>query len=149
MKNILGLLAIAIVACTLGCEVQKVSNTGDATTSEAVAKVSLESNLCGACGCCADCDDCCKGEKCDCGMQKGSALCCTNVKPAEGVVYCKDCGFDTKSESCCADSNTECKKCGLAEGSPICCKVKSGDHDHDEAGHHDHDGDGHDHDEHK
>lgn len=144
MKNILGLLAIAIVACTLGCEVQKEVASGDATTTtNAVAKVSLEKNLCGACGCCSKCDDCCKGEKCECGMQKGSALCCSGVKPADGVVYCKACGHDTKSESCCAESNTACSKCGLADDSPIHCKVKSSDHDHEG---HDHDGDDHDHD---
>ena len=134
MKNLLGFLAVVMMTCVLGCESPTVSeNSGE--TPAASTKVSLEADLCGQCGCCADCEDCCKGEKCDCGMQKGTALCCSGVKSAEGVTYCKDCGFDKKSESCCAEGNQECSKCGLAQGSPICCKIKStevSDHQHDQ-----------------
>jgi len=121
------------MACALGCDSPAV--TDNSTDTPAATKVSLEADLCGTCGCCADFEDCCKGEKCDCGMQKGTPLCCSGVKPVEGVTYCKDCGFDNKSDSCCAESNEECGACGLAKGSPICCKVKAtGDnhegHDH-------------------
>ena len=133
MKNLLGLFAVAIMACALGCDSPTV--TENSTETPAATKVSLDADLCGACGCCADCEDCCKGEKCDCGMQKGTALCCTGVKPAEGVAYCKDCGFDKKSESCCAETNEECGECGLAKGSPICCKVKATGDSDDHEGH--------------
>ena len=100
----------------------------------------------------AGCEDCCKGEKCEkCGMQKGTALCCTGVKPAEKGTYCKMCGFEKGSEQCCADGNVKCDKCGLAQGSPICCKIKSEDHEHDKTqghdGDHDHVGGDHDSDE--
>jgi len=135
MKNLLGFLAVLVMTCALGCEARNVSENPSDTPSS-TTKVSLDADLCGACGCCADCEDCCKGEKCDCGMQKGTPLCCSGVKPAEGVTYCKDCGFDTKSESCCAETNKECAECGLAQGSPICCKVKAAavhDHSHEEA----------------
>ena len=133
MKNLLGLFAVAIMACALGCDSPTV--TENSTETPAATKVSLDADLCGACGCCADCEDCCKGEKCDCGMQKGTALCCTGVKPVEGVAYCKDCGFDKKSESCCAETNEECTQCGLAKGSPICCKVKATGDSDDHEGH--------------
>ena len=133
MKNLLGLFAVAIMACALGCDSPTV--TENSTETPAATKVSLDADLCGACGCCADCDDCCNGEKCDCGMQKGTALCCTGVKPVEGVAYCKDCGFDKKSESCCAQTNEECTQCGLAKGSPICCKVKATGDSDDHEGH--------------
>jgi len=135
MKNLLGLLAIAIMTCALGCDSPSVSENPSDTPS--TTQVSLDADLCGACGCCAGCEECCKGEKCDCGMQKGTALCCSGVESAEGVTYCKDCGFDKNSESCCAETNVECSACGLAKGSPICCKVKAGDsdHAHSEAGH--------------
>ena len=133
MKNLLGLFAVAIMACALGCDSPTV--TENSTETPAATKVSLDADLCGACGCCADCDDCCNGEKCDCGMQKGTALCCTGVKPVEGVAYCKDCGFDKKSESCCAETNEECGECGLAKGSPICCKVKATGDSDDHEGH--------------
>ena len=145
MKNLLSFLAIAIMACAMGCESPTVSE--NSTDSPSDTKVSLEADLCGACGCCADCEDCCQGEKCECGMQKGTALCCSGVKPVEGVDYCKDCGFDKKSESCCAESNEECGKCGLAKGSPICCKVKAVDSEHEGHDHDGHDHSDHDHDE--
>lgn len=125
-----------MMTCVLGCESPTVSESSSETSATST-KVSLDADLCGACGCCAECEDCCKGEKCECGMQKGTALCCSGVKSAEGVTYCKDCGFDKKSESCCADGNQECGKCGLAEGSPICCKVKTtaeAEHKHEEDG---------------
>ena len=144
MKNLMGFLLIVMMTCLLGCESPTVSENS-AETSVASTKVALEADLCGKCGCCADCEDCCKGEKCECGMQKGTPLCCSGVKSAEGVTYCKDCGFDKNSESCCAEGNQECDKCGLAKGSPICCKVKStvaSDHEH--AGHV-HDGHAQDH----
>lgn len=144
MKNLLGFLAVVMMTCVLGCDSPTVSE--NSTDASSTTKVSLESDLCGACGCCADCEDCCKGEKCECGMQKGTALCCSGVKSAEGVTYCKDCGFDKNSESCCAEGNEECGECGLAKGSPICCKIKSSvatGHEHEAH----EDGSGHNHDE--
>lgn len=136
MKNIdsrkfMAMAAVALMTCFIGCEAPSVTSGDTAETT----KVALDADLCGACGCCADCEDCCKGEKCDCGMQKGSALCCSGVASKEGVKYCKSCGFEKGTESCCSESNTACTKCGLAEGSPICCKVKDSDHKHEEHAH--------------
>ena len=75
-------------------------------------------------------------------MQKGTPLCCSGVKPADGV-YCKKCGFTKSSEKCCAEGNETCPKCDLAKGSPLCCKVKSkDDHDHEDHEDHDHEEDG-------
>ncbi len=140
-RKFVAMAAVALMTCFIGCEATSVTSS-DSNTAEKT-KVALDADLCGACGCCADCEDCCKGEKCDCGMQKGTALCCSGVSPKEGVKYCKSCGFEKGTESCCSESNTSCTKCGLAEGSPICCKVKDSDaHNHDEHAHTD--GDAHD-----
>ena len=98
-----------------------------------LAKTSLEADLCGKCGCCADCEDCCQGETCDCGMKKGSALCCTGIKPKDAV-YCKSCGFEKESESCCSDDNEACD-CGMAKGSPLCCKLNKNSGEHGDASH--------------
>ena len=150
-KTIVAMAALALMACFIGCEGTTVSS-GDAVET---TKVGLDADLCGACGCCADCEDCCKGEKCECGMQKGSALCCTGVESKEGVKYCKSCGYEKGTEACCSESNKACTKCGLAQGSPICCKVKADsdaghsheghdlEHDHDDDAHAHADGDGH------
>lgn len=140
MKSILGILFLAMAVMVIGC--------GEPAADESQANVTpvsttgLDSDLCAKCGCCAGCDDCCKGEKCDCGMQKGTALCCSGVKSADGV-YCKTCGFTKGSEKCCAEGNETCTKCSLAKGSPLCCKVKqkeAGDnHDHEEGDDHEED----------
>jgi len=132
MKTVLGLMVLAMAVMVMGC------GEGAPTENTSVTTTGLESDLCAKCGCCAECEDCCKGEKCDCGMQKGTPLCCTGVKPAEGV-YCKSCGHTKGSEACCAEGNETCTKCNLAKGSPLCCKVKHDEEGHDHEGH-DHEG---------
>ena len=135
MKTVLGFMFLAMAVMVIGCgEPTATSDAGDATSKTSTG---LEADLCAKCGCCAECKDCCKGEKCDCGMQKGTPLCCSGVKPAEGV-YCKACGFTKDSDKCCAEGNEACSKCSLAKGSPLCCKVK-----HDEEGHDHEAGEGH------
>ncbi len=146
MKTTSNILSLLAVCCFMlvGCAPEEAPTASSNNASSNIEKVAtsspLEADLCTKCGCCADCEDCCKGEKCDCGMQKGTALCCSGVKPADGGTYCKGCGFVKGSEKCCAESNETCS-CGLAKGSPLCCKVKAEDHDHD----HDHGEEGHDH----
>lgn len=137
MKSFLSLAFVACAALVIaGCS--NPSETADSNTS---VSSPLEADLCGKCGCCADCEDCCQGEKCECGMQKGSELCCTGVKPAD-VKYCKSCGFGKGTDQCCSKDNVTCS-CGMAKGSPLCCKLKdgAGEHVHAEGEHTHGDGD--------
>ncbi len=146
MKTFTTLFAATLMCCVfLGCDqYEKTASqnngkslsdmTSEAASIAAKTKVVRKDDLCAKCGCCARCLDCCKMEKCEkCGMQAGTPLCCTGVKPAERGIYCKKCGFLKGTEDCCAESNVTCEKCGLAKGSPICCKLKQDvddDHDH-------------------
>lgn len=132
MKSFLGLVVVACVALVVsGCS-EPADTAVDKTKTTAAVSSPLDADLCGKCGCCAGCDDCCQGEKCDCGMQKGSELCCSGVKPSD-VVYCKSCGFGKGTDQCCSEDNEACS-CGLAKGSPLCCKIK-GDDEHAEGSH--------------
>lgn len=143
MKSLFNLFAFAAVCLfAVGCsnETTTSSNTPAAGAGTTNVSATLENDLCAKCGCCADCGDCCKGAKCgECGMQKGTELCCSGVKPADAGKYCKDCGFVKGTEKCCAEGNTKCGKCGLAAGSDLCCKVAAhsdhAGHDHDDADH--------------
>lgn len=132
MKNLFHLLAITAVLAMTGCQ----SEVDVATTSDSVETTktsALEADICAKCGCCADCDDCCseEAEKCSCGFNKGSALCCAKgLTPVDGK-YCKSCGHVKGTESCCAPSNEGCTKCGLAKGAPLCCNIKA-THEHGE-----------------
>ncbi len=140
MKNIQLTMAMLALILLVGCDKKTESTTGG--NSANTTKVSaLDTDVCGKCGCCAGCADCCNAasEKCSCGFNKGSLLCCVEgVKPGDAT-YCKKCGHVKGSESCCAEGNTVCAKCGLAKGAPLCCKLKdktvdAASHDHgDEA----------------
>ena len=137
MKNLYCLLAVvALVMAGCNAEVEYESSANVQTTKTSA----LEADICGKCGCCADCKDCCSedAEKCSCGFNKGSALCCAEgMKPMDGK-YCKSCGHVKGTESCCAEGNESCSKCGLAEGAPLCCKVKTGSEHGEHDGHGEH-----------
>lgn len=139
MKNLLNLMLVAALAVMItGCSEpetapEKKEDAAAASTTSGTTNVSLKGDVCGKCGDTAGAETCCKGEKCACGMQKDSALCCSGVKSAD-VVYCAKCGFGKGTENCCAESNETCTKCSLAKGSDLCCKVKA-EGDHDDADH--------------
>ncbi|MEO1618670.1 MAG: hypothetical protein AAFV88_22665 [Planctomycetota bacterium] len=133
MKSLSLCLAVLLMTTLIGCGSDE-ATPETPETPETATPVSLTGDVCGKCGDIAGTETCCKGETCSCGMQKGSALCCSGVESSD-VVYCKDCGFGKGTDECCSDDNTACTKCGLAAGSDLCCKVATDDshegHDHD------------------
>jgi hypothetical protein len=87
-----------------------------------------EITLCGLCGEEKDSEKCCQegvAECPNCGLHKGSILCCsTAISGRRDVILCRKCGEVAFGKKCCQPGATECPKCGLHKGSPGCCKIE-------------------------
>ncbi|MBP88640.1 MAG: hypothetical protein CMJ64_18320 [Planctomycetaceae bacterium] len=138
--------AVAILACGCAEDTASVSidsgqetvetTTPETTASETTPVAFAGKKLCLACGeafakdeehtCNADSAKCA-----DCGLTKGSALCCVDLKIDDltATALCGSCGEIAGSENCCKEGAAKCKKCGLHKGAPACCKLE---HKHEE-----------------
>jgi hypothetical protein len=87
-----------------------------------------EITLCGICGEVKEGEKCCKegAPICpNCGMQKGSILCCSPaISGRKDVILCRKCGEAAFTKKCCSAGPALCPKCGLHKGSPGCCKIE-------------------------
>lgn len=134
------IVAALMAAFMIGCGDKKEDSGSDAaggssSTASTGSTVTPVSYLCGKCGHDGGKDHVCdtKCESCtDCGLHKGSDLCCKVSEDDKGKDICS-CGYAKGSENCCEEGAEKCDKCHMIKGSTYCCKIPHGEegHDHD------------------
>ena len=120
MNSSLKFVALAALFATyIGCGATSEPSVDE--TSEPTVAVAV---YCGHCGNAEGGEKCCvKGaERCLCGMDKGSPLCCKLGSQYAGKTMCGECGHVAGGPKCCEGEGEKCK-CGMEKGSPLCCKL--------------------------
>ncbi len=129
------LAAVLMIGCGKAETEPAKDNKGDAAASLNGDSMTNVAYYCGSCGHGADANHTCDAncEKCDCGLHKGSDMCCKVPEEMKGKDICA-CGYAKGSENCCQDGAEKCSKCHMIKGSDMCCKIPH-DHHHGDEGH--------------
>lgn len=139
MKKLMSIMAVVALVSVfaVGCGAKTDSEKSDSKTDSAakndddgkpVPVAFSTPAVCTACGDGVDGEHTCvkDGDKCECGFEHDSKLCCTGLKPAEGLA-CVNCGGAAEEGHECPEGE-KCEGCGRLKGTTFCCLKR--DHKH-------------------
>jgi hypothetical protein len=120
--------AALMIGCndTTGNGDGKDKSGGESSASAPAGNMTQVAWYCGSCGHTADAGHACdvNCEACECGVHKGSDLCCKVPEELKGKDICS-CGYAKGSADCCKEAAERCDKCQMIKGSDMCCKLES------------------------